>query len=166
MKFVVLWEGKTIPVEIEKRNGEYCLTLMGKRLTVNAIRPDQHTLSLLVDGKSYEVGLEKRGNSFSIHFYDDTIAMELFEARKFKAKEVTKKANLEGPFKVVSPMPGKIVKIAVKENSSVREGDSLIIMEAMKMQNELKAPRTGIVKQIHVKEGEPVLPLQTLVILE
>jgi len=166
MKFIVLFQDKKIPVEITKNNGDYCLTLNGKTLSVNAIRPDRQTLSLLVNGKSYEVGLEKKGSSYSIYFFNDTVQLELFEARKFKAKEVTRKFTQTGPLKVVSPMPGKIIKIAVTENAPVTEGDSLIIMEAMKMQNELKAPRTGIVKRIHVKEGEPVLPFQTLVILE
>ena len=166
MKLVAVLRGKNVPIDVVKLNGQYSLTFQEKSLSVDAIRPDLQTLSLLVEGKSYEVWLEKRGNSFSVYFYNDTIELELFEARKFKATEVTKKALPSGPLKVFSPMPGKIVRIAVSENTPVNKGDSLLIMEAMKMQNELKAPKSGIVKQVYVKEGEPVLQQQVLVLLE
>jgi biotin carboxyl carrier protein len=63
-------------------------------------------------------------------------------------------------------MPGKIVRIAVTENSQVQEGDALLIMEAMKMQNELKAPRHGKVLQILVSEGAPVSSQQVLIVME
>lgn len=166
MKFVAVCEGKQVPMEVLKRDGVYYLTLGEKSFTVDAIQQDRQFLSLLVAGKSYKAGIEKRGNSFSIYFYNDTIELDLFEARKFRAAEVTKKSHPSGPLNVLSPMPGKIVKIAVSEQSPVKEGDSLLIMEAMKMQNELKAPKSGIVKQVYVKEGEPVLQQQILIVLE
>jgi biotin carboxyl carrier protein len=166
MKLMAVVGGKNIPLEIVRKEGRYCLTLAGKTLSVDAVRPDSQTLSLLVEGESYEVWLERTGNTLSVHFYNDTIELDIFEARKFKATEIARRSGPSGPVKVLSPMPGKIVKIAVTENSPVTEGAPLLIMEAMKMQNELKAPRSGTVKQVYVKEGEPVLQQQELVLLE
>lgn len=166
MKFVALLNGKSIPIEIIKKGGLYHLTFQEKSFTVNAIRPNIQSFSLLVEGKSYEAGLEKTGNNYSIYFYNDTVEFQLFEARKFKASELTKKSGPAGLLKVTAPMPGKIIKVVVTENTQVSEGDSLLIMEAMKMQNELKAPKSGTVKQVHVQEGEAVTPQQVLVVLE
>ncbi len=166
MKFVAIFDGKPFPVEVVEKDGKYGLTLGDKSLTVDAIYPGPQTLSLLIEGKSYELGIEKRVNSFSVRFFNDTVDLDLFEARKYKAAGLVKKPGSSGPSKVLAPMPGKIVRVSVSLNASVREGDSLLVMEAMKMQNELKAPRSGVVKQIHVKEGEPVSPAQVLMVLE
>lgn len=166
MKLMAVLRGNATPVEVVRTDGSYSLTLNGKTFSVNAVRTGQQSLSLLVGGKSYEVGLEKSGNRYSVYFYDDTVYFELYEARKYRATELAKKSVQAGPLKVVAPMPGKIVKIAVAENQPVKEGEPLLIMEAMKMQNELKAPRAGIVRQILAKEGEPVAPQQVLLILE
>jgi biotin carboxyl carrier protein len=166
MKLVAVLREQAVPIEITRTNDDFSLTLNGKTFSVNAIRTTQQSLSLIVEGKSYEVGLEKKGNRYSVYFYNDTIYLNLYEARKYKATELAKKPVTSGPFSVVAPMPGKIVKITAVENQAVSEGEPLLIMEAMKMQNELKAPRAGVVRQLHVKEGEPVSPQQVLLILE
>jgi biotin carboxyl carrier protein len=166
MKFIALISGKQIPVEVDQKNGNYCLTIGEKTFTVNAIRPDPQFFSLLVEGESYEVAVEKRDNRFEAHFHNGTIGFELYEARKFKASELAKKSTPAGPLKIYAPMPGKIVKIAVIENKEVKEGDALLIMEAMKMQNELKAPRPGRVLQVLVSEGAPVSSQQVLIVME
>ena len=166
MKFIALISGKQVSIEVEHKNGNYSLTIGEKTFTVNAVRPDPQVFSLLVEGESYEVALAKQDNRFEAHFHNGTIVFELYEARKFKASELAKKSMPAGPFKVFAPMPGKIVKIAVTVNKEVKEGDALLIMEAMKMQNELKAPRPGKVLQILVSEGAPVSSQQVLIIME
>ena len=166
MKLIALLNDKEIPIEITKIDGQYRLTFEDKSFTVDAIWPNKQTLSMLIDGKSYEVALEKKRSRVSVYFYNDTIELELFDARKFRVTELAKKTTDNGPVEVLAPMPGKIIKVTVAENSQVNEGDSLLIMEAMKMQNELKAPKSGTVKHLHVKEGEPVSSSQILLILE
>jgi biotin carboxyl carrier protein len=166
MKFVAVVDGKQVRFEVTKTNGGYCLTMDGKSLSVDAIRPAHHLFSLLVEGKSYEVAVEKRDNDFSVSFYDDTVEFALYEARRFKALELTKRSGPAGPLKITAPMPGKIVKVAVTENSQVDQGQALLIIEAMKMQNELKAPRSGIVKNLNAREGEAVSSQQVLLVLE
>ena len=166
MKFIALIDGEQVPIEVVKTDGQYRLTLEENSFTVDAIRPNEQSLSMLIDGRSYEVALEKNGSRIWVYFYNDTIQLELFDARKFRATELTKKSGPAGPLKILAPMPGKIIRITVAENSHVEEGDSLLIMEAMKMQNELKAPKSGTVKHLHVREGEPVSSSQVLLVLE
>jgi biotin carboxyl carrier protein len=167
MKFVALVRNKQIDVEIIKEHNRYRLTIGNKSFSVDAFRPASQQLSMLIDGKSYEAGLEKKnGNSFVIYLFNDTIELSLIDAKKFHAADNVERAGSSGPLKIQAPMPGKIVKVTVQEKSTVKEGDSLLIMEAMKMQNELKAPKSGRISRIHVKEGEPVSSSQILMILE
>ena len=72
----------------------------------------------------------------------------------------------EGPKKITAPMPGKVVRILAVAGTSVESGDGVIVIEAMKMQNELKAPKTGKVQKILASEGTPVNAGDTLAIIE
>jgi len=166
MKFVGVFHGEAIPIEVVKQNGTYKIDLPGRSFTVDAERPNPQSLSLLVESKTYEIGLEKKGDHYSVYFFSDTIELDLYEARKFKATEVTKRAVTTGPQKLNAPMPGKIVKVMVVTQQTVQEGQPLLIMEAMKMQNELKAPKSGSVKHIEVREGDTVSSQQTLVVID
>lgn len=166
MKLVAVLRGKTIPIEVSRTNSTYSLTINDKTFSVNSVRTGQQSFSLLVEGKSYEVGLEKQEHRYSIYFYNDTVYLDLYEARKFKATALGKKSISAGPLTIVAPMPGKIMKIIAQENKAIAEGDPLLIMEAMKMQNELKAPRAGKVRQIHIQEGDAVSAQQILITME
>jgi len=166
MKYIAILNGKEIAVEITREKGQYCLTIENKSFTVDAFRPRSQSIAMLIAGKSYEVGWEKKnGNLFSVFVFNGTIDLQLIDAKKFQAVEKIRPAA-PGPLKIQAPMPGKIVKVSVQEKSAVKEGDSLLIMEAMKMQNELKAPKSGTISKIQVREGEPVSLSQTLMILE
>jgi biotin carboxyl carrier protein len=166
MKFVGVFRGEAISLEIVKQNGTYEIELPERSFTVDAVRPNPQSLSLLVESKSYEIGLEKKGDHYSVYFFSDTIELDLYEARKFKATEVTKRAVTTGPQKLSAPMPGKIVKVMIALQQTVQEGQPLLIMEAMKMQNELKAPKSGSVKRIEIREGDTVSSQQTLLVIE
>src|SRR5687768_4400064 len=157
MKFVAVIKGKQVVVEINKEKGLYCLTIDDKGFTVDAFRPTRQSLSMLIEGKSYEVGLERNGNTFTIYFFNDTVELDLIDFRKFQAAtaDVQPAGDSSGLLKIQAPMPGKIVKVSVQEQTVVNEGDSLLVMEAMKMQNELKAPKAGVISRIQVVEGEP-----------
>ena len=166
MKFVGVFGGEAVPIEIIKQNGNYKIELPGRSFTVDAVRPNPQSLSLLVESRAYEIGLEKKGDHYSVYFFSDTIELDLYEARKYKATEVTKRSVTTGPQKLSAPMPGKIVKVMIAPEQMVQEGQPLLIMEAMKMQNELKAPRSGSVKQLSVREGDTVSSQQTLVVID
>jgi biotin carboxyl carrier protein len=167
MKYIAFLKGRKIDIDIIRKGNLYCLTIGDNRFTVDAFQPRPQSLSMLIEGKSYEVGLAQSGDTFIVSLFDDTIELELLEARKYQAAAAgIRPAGLSGPLKIQAPMPGKIVKVIVQEKVAVKEGDSLLIMEAMKMQNELKAPKSGIVSRIEVREGEPVSMSQVLMIIE
>lgn len=166
MKFIAVIGEERIPIEVNKKDGQYQVVLRDATYVVDAIRPHSQSLSMLVNGVSYEAGFEKRDAHYSVYFYNETIQVEMYEARKFRAAELAKKSVHHGPVKLIAPMPGKVVRILVKEGTEVHEGDPLVVMEAMKMQNELKSPKSGIVKNLQIQEGIAVASQQVLLIIE
>jgi biotin carboxyl carrier protein len=71
-----------------------------------------------------------------------------------------------GPLKLTAPMPGKIVRVMVEQGQTVTSGQGLVVVEAMKMQNEIKSPKDGIVKAVHVRQGGSVTAGQALLVVE
>jgi biotin carboxyl carrier protein len=106
--------------------------------------------SVILNGASYEVRVEAAQISIAGHRYP----IELDDPRQWKRPGSG--AGVQGLAAIVAPMPGKIVRILVAEGDLVEAGQGILVVEAMKMQNELKAPRAGTVTSIAVKAGDGV----------
>lgn len=114
--------------------------------------------SFLIGGRSYEIHVAARPGDFGARStsYDVTVGVHRYhlEVQDQRRRRHTASDGLhQGPQEILSPMPGRIVKILVAENQEVGQGEGLLVIEAMKMQNELRAPRAGRVDQVYVKEG-------------
>jgi biotin carboxyl carrier protein len=117
--------------------------------------------SFLISGRSYEIHVAPRHGDFGAHStsYDVTVGVCRYqlEVRDPRRRRHAAPDGLhEGPQEILAPMPGRIVKILVAENQEVGQGEGLLVIEAMKMQNELRAPRAGRVDRVYVKEGAGV----------
>ncbi len=144
--------------------------LDGQLVLVDWAEVSPGVYSLIVDGQSYEVHLtnpphdEGAGNAESRSrragsSYLASLATRRYhlEVRDQRLRSPSEPGSpLEGPQEIAAPMPGKIIRILVSESQEVRAGDGLLVMEAMKMQNELRAPRAGRVEEIHAVEGAAV----------
>ncbi len=114
--------------------------------------------SILVGGRSYEVRVTAgapHGTGESIRrivtIGPRNFTIEIHDPRR--RRETAAQADQSGPREILAPMPGKIVKILAEKNQEVAQGAGLLVIEAMKMQNELRAPRAGKVVEIYVTEG-------------
>jgi biotin carboxyl carrier protein len=116
--------------------------------------------SVLLDGCSYEVAVT--GTEVDINGLRLTVELE--DPRKWNPAASTRKSS--GKESVKAPMPGKVVRVLVSEGDEVVAGQGLLVVEAMKMQNEMKAPRAGRVLTIAVKEHEPVTAGSVLLTIE
>jgi len=114
--------------------------------------------SILIEGQSYEVRVSPAPPSLpgqpdtwvvTIAEYDFHVQVGDPRARRFAGQAVAH----DGPLDVLAPMPGKIVRVLVSRDQEVAEGQGLVVIEAMKMQNELRAPRPGRITEVHVQEG-------------
>ena len=136
--------------------GEYEVRVGDRVHRVDAYRHDYGTLSLLVDGRSYSANLDERGDKIHVRLADSVFPMEILDERRLRLRRATGRFTVEGKQTVTSPMPGKLVKILVALGDEVREGQGLMVVEAMKMENEMKSPKAGKVVELHVKEGQTV----------
>jgi biotin carboxyl carrier protein len=136
--------------------GEYEVRLGDRVHRVDAYRHDYGTLSLLVDLKSYSANLDERGDKVHVRLADSVFPMEILDEKRLRMRRATGRFTVEGKQTVTSPMPGKVVKILVAMGDEVKEGQGLMVVEAMKMENEMKSPKAGKIVELHVKEGQTV----------
>ncbi|MBI1909037.1 MAG: biotin/lipoyl-binding protein [Deltaproteobacteria bacterium] len=122
--------------------------------------------SLLVDGKSYEVFVRKEKQGFVVEIDGWVDHPYLIPVGSERANGESSSQAASGNEVVVSPMPGRVIGIKVQVGQAVKPGDSLVVVEAMKMENELQTSVSGTVKEILVKQGQTVEAGQGLVVIE
>jgi len=132
--------------------GAFQVQLDERVLEVDACPAERGFLSVLVGGESFLAGVEARAEGYSV-----TIGHAVFEVTLTAATDVGAPARTAtGPARLKAPMPGKIVRVLVELGASVAAAQGLVVMEAMKMENELRSPRAGRVRALHVREGQTV----------
>lgn len=162
MPFEVVINGENVQVELDE-NSE-AANVNGEEVHYSIVEHAHHRLLIRVGTKVYKcdnIIVTDGSLSFSMNGepYDVTIKDEeqlLLEKLGF----TTAKSDLQGIIK--APMPGKILDMPVSEGDDVEKGQSILILEAMKMENELKASMAGVIHSIQVKTGESVEKNQTL----
>lgn len=164
MIFDAVVDGRALRVEVRRANGRFAVTLAGRSMEIDFVAAGPHFASLLVEGKSYEVALEPREGGYDVSLPDATLEVQLQDASRAAAGLAKKAAH--GPARVQAPMPGKIVRVLVPVGQEVAAGQGLVVMEAMKMENELRAARAGRVREVKVAEGQTVETGALLVVLE
>jgi biotin carboxyl carrier protein len=155
--------------EIEEHR--FTLSLGEKTFEVDARAMEGRTWSLLIDGKSYEVDVEPDPDGSSpdrvvVRLRGSEFPMEVLDERRLRLREAAGGFAVEGPVTVKAPMPGKVVRCLVAEGDAVEEGAGVIVVEAMKMENELRAPKAGTVAELPVAEGQLVEGGTVLAVIE
>jgi biotin carboxyl carrier protein len=126
-------------------------------LVVDAVHLAGRAMSLLVDGRSVRCEVEPaKDGRIAVLVGDEVHPLEILDERRLRLRRASGQFSLEGPQRIDAPMPGKIVRVLVKQGDQVHEGQGLIVVEAMKMENELKSPKSGTVAELHAQEGQPV----------
>jgi biotin carboxyl carrier protein len=167
--------------KIEEIAMKYVTTIDGQEYIVDIL--DEHRVG--VDGVAYQIdfmpvgdqpvySLIVNGNSFDAHVYPNednwqvlfhgalyTASVEDEREKRLRASLAGKVAEHED-FHLKAPMPGMVVSIPVQEGQAIRKGDVLVILESMKMQNELRSPRDGKIIRVRVKAGDRVEQRETM----
>lgn len=150
-------DGNLLEVEIDDKVYE-----------VDLMHTADGTFSILEGGHSYNIELvpDSEPKKYTAYTLYDTFDVEVIdaEARYLKNRNANGAGSVEN--KVSSPMPGKVVSVLVSEGDEVKEGDTVIIISAMKMESEYKAPMDGIVKKVHVQNEDTIDSNQVLIELE
>jgi biotin carboxyl carrier protein len=115
---------------------------------------------------SHEIAIEPRAKGVRVvHVDGREITVSILDPRNRAARDRGGPADVAGPSVVVSPMPGRVVKVLVAPGDAVAARQGLVVVEAMKMENELRAPRAGRVSEVRVREGAPVDANTVLIVL-
>jgi acetyl/propionyl-CoA carboxylase alpha subunit len=165
MTYDVNIDGKDYRLELSQAGGILQCKLDGREIRMDAslIRPD--VLSILIENQAYEI---KRASGFGgIHLWvgSGRYAVEVRDPRSIRGRKAAG-ASDAGPRKLVASMPGKVVRILVREKMDVEAGQGILVVEAMKMQNEIKSPKKGVLQKIVAAEGTTVNAGDVLAIVE
>jgi biotin carboxyl carrier protein len=152
-------------LELKKTDPGWECHLDGRAIQVDAIIPRRDVLSLIIDGRSYEIKREQTATGLHLWVGGTRFVVELRDPRSLRSRQKTA-GNEKGPVKIAAPMPGRVVRVLITENHEVAAGQGLIVVEAMKMQNEIKSPKKGIIKKILVSPGTAVNPGDILAVVE
>ena len=166
MKRIVEIEGVKRPLSLLRLDsGEFSIELDGKPYAADVCQLDARTLSILLDGRSYRVLLDNRGDDKAVSVEDRRIPFRIEDPRSLQSRRKTD-AGGSGARPVVASMPGRIIRLLVQQGEVVEAHQGLIVVEAMKMQNELKAPKAGTVVRVAVEVGATVQAGAVLLVIE
>ncbi len=161
MKYITTVEGKQFVVEIID---EKHVSVDGKIYNIDfETVSGQPVYSLIVDGRSHEAYVQQGDDNWQVLMRGRLYPVNVEDEREKRLRAAAGGGVAEtGEFHLKAPMPGLVVAVPVSEGQEVTKGQVLLILESMKMQNELKAPRDGKVSRIKVKSGESVEQKQAL----
>lgn len=156
MKLIVRHEGNETEVQVERYGAGYRLTFDGRTVIADVQRANLFLNSLTIDGgRHYLVGHSAEGHRHAISFGDQTLHVDVFDPLSLKRRRREDEGGA-GAGVVKAIMPGRVVRLLVEEGATVTKGTGLLILEAMKMENEIVAQGDGTVQKIFVRAGETV----------
>ena len=164
MKYEVEIDGRQVTAEIERRGDEISAKIDCRYYELNVVSPERGVFTLFDSDRVYEAHVWSNtetllrvkigGNVFSTTVIDR------------KHRRPTTEHRTEGRQSLTAPMPGKVVRILLSAGDDVTAGQGVLVVEAMKMQNEIKSPKSGRVIEVRVSEGDNVNPNQVLAIVD
>ncbi|MDR3764044.1 MAG: hypothetical protein P4M01_08125 [Acidobacteriota bacterium] len=166
MKYEVLVDGHVHQIDIERADKGYQSTVDGEAFALNVAMTARDVLSIIHDGRHYEAKREYSllGETHII-VGSERFITEVRDPRSLRSRRAA--AGQEaGPAKVTAPMPGKVVRTLVAVGDEIEAGQGVIVVEAMKMQNEIKSPKKGKVTKITATESALVNAGDLLLIIE
>jgi len=158
--------GEQRDVEIVRDGDVLTAVVDGRRYSLEVSEPEPNVWLLKNDGAITELSVFESAKGIStVRSGANTFDVRVIDPKRLRGSETGAGAG-EGSSEVKTAMPGKVVRILVAVGDTVIHGDGVIVVEAMKMQNELKAPRDGTIKEIRFSEGENVNAGDVLIMLD
>jgi biotin carboxyl carrier protein len=164
MKRELIVNGKSRAIEVRQEDGLVHFSTPDGSGSASILEVEPGVYSVLMDGVSYSAQLIRTGGAISVEIRGHVFEIEIVDPRAARRKGGAQAG--EGRQTILSPMPGKIVRVLVQEGHAVEPGQGIVVIEAMKMQNELKSQRAGTVTALPVAEGATVAAGEVLAIIE
>jgi len=143
-------------VELVRDGNSWRMLLDGQPVDADAAEIAPYTLSILLNGQSYEIRVSPAPDGkLKLQTGTHEFTAEVVDPRAWSGRRHGH-VEAEGRQQIVAPMPGKVVRLLVKAGDHVEIGQGLLVVEAMKMQNEIRSPKSGTVQRVLAEEGQPV----------
>ena len=162
--YFVTINGREYVVRIEN---EGTVFVNGEQIPVDILQLDERSFSILVNGKSEKVIAEGSNGAYQVQINGRQLEAVIESERMRLLKQFERQsAGRVSKTEIRAPMPALVIKIEVRVGDEVKSGQGLVILEAMKMENEIKAPSAGRVKEIYAVKGKPVEKGELIMTLE
>jgi biotin carboxyl carrier protein len=149
-------EKTTRVIELDGGASGWRVTLDGKPLAVDAVEISPDTISILLDGQCFEISVtQSPDGKLKLQTGSHEFTAEVIDPRAWSGRRHGT-VEAQGRQQILAPMPGKVVRLLVKEGDRVEAGQGLLVVEAMKMQNEIRSPKSGTIERVLATEGQPV----------
>lgn len=157
MKHEVRISGKTRIVEVERSAEGWRATLDGEAAAIaDVVETAANTFSVLRAGKSHEISVTSSADGkLNLQSGRYEFSTEVNDPRSWRGRRHGG-VEAEGSQHVVAPMPGKVMRVLVRAGETVQANQGLLVVEAMKMQNEIRSPKNGTIERVLVTEGQAV----------
>lgn len=168
MKLTAQLDQRTFEIDVKTVGERTFVRIEDRDYEVEVRQPEPNTYVILHGNKIYESRVHVSGHSrdsFEVNLRRHSYAVTLSDPKRLRGSTDSIKHH-HGAAEIVAPMPGKIVKVSVEVGMQVEKGQGIIVVEAMKMQNEMKAPRTGHVTSISVSPSDTVNAGDVLAVIE
>lgn len=168
MKLTAEIENEKHTLDIRREEGRVVAEVNGRRYELVVREPEAGSYLLINEGHVYECRVERDGarrGLVSVHTRNHDYTIKVIDPKRLRAAQ-SAGTQTDGAAQVVAPMPGKVVRVLVEQGEAVEAGQGLVIVEAMKMQNEMKSPRAGKVVELQARAGATVNAGDVLAVID
>jgi biotin carboxyl carrier protein len=165
MVYDVTIDGRAYRLQLDRAETGWQCRSDGREIKMDAVLARRDVLSVLIGDKAYEIKREHTATDMHLWVGSVRYLAELRDPRSLRSRRGAN-ADEKGPKKLLASMPGKVVRVLIAKDEAVEAGQSILVVEAMKMQNEIKSPKKGIVQKIVAAEGANVNAGDVLAIVE
>ncbi|MGI8786826.1 MAG: biotin/lipoyl-containing protein [Pyrinomonadaceae bacterium] len=168
MKLTAELDNETHEIELSRNDSNLTAEIDGRAYELEVSQPEPNIYLLKHENKIYQIFVapnEKTSEPFIASVGNYNYEIKLTDPKRLRGTDAGK-GQTEGASEIKTAMPGKVVRVLVEAGAEIKQGDGVIIVEAMKMQNEMKSPKDGIIKEIRFAEGATVNAGDVLAVIE
>ena len=172
MKLTAEIDGQSYALDLQREGVRVEVTVDGRRYELEARETEAGSLLLLAGGRVYECRVnrdaqqQQGGDTTEVHLGDEMFQVTLVDPKRLSGARGAGTEAGGGRAQIKASMPGKVVRVLVAVGALVEAGDALVVVEAMKMQNELKSPKSGTVVEVRAETGATVNAGDVLIVVE
>jgi biotin carboxyl carrier protein len=168
MKLIAESDDEKHAVEIKRDGANITADVGGRVYELETSQPEPNVWLFKLENKIYQIFVspnERTGEPFTVSVGNRSYEIKVYDPKRLRGSDGAGE-HADGASEIKTAMPGKLVRVLVESGAEIKKGDGVLIVEAMKMQNEMKSPKDGIVKEIRFKEGATVNAGDVLAVIE